>query len=130
MWLPAKNHVRLVVVNTSGTFAYLTWPLVVLGGFGVMVLLLRWTSSSGRSLVQRRPQSGEPTEYGLLVVVASPATFIEGEQLRLRLLESGVRGTLAPTVQGPRLMVFPQDASVARALLETPPPGPDGPPRP
>ena len=117
-------------MNTSGSFAYLAWPLVVGGGFTVMLLLLRWTFSSGHSLVQRRPTSGEPTEYGLLVVVASPATFIEGEQLRLRLLESGVRGTLAPTTQGPRLMVFPQDASVARALLETPPPGPGGAPRP
>jgi hypothetical protein len=117
-------------VNTSGSFAYLAWPLVVFGGFAVMVLLLRWTFSSGHSLVQRRPKQGEPTEYGLLVVVATPATFIEGEQLRLRLLESGVRGTLAPTTQGPRLMVFPQDASVARALLSTPPPDPGGPARP
>jgi hypothetical protein len=117
-------------VNTSGSFAYLAWPLVVFGGFALMVALLRWTFSSGHSLVQRRPKPGEPTEYGLLVVVATPKTFIEGEQLRLRLLESGVRGTLAPTTQGPRLMVFPQDASVARALLDTPPPGPNAPPRP
>lgn len=116
------------MVNTSGSFAYLAWPLVVFGGFAVMVLLLRWTFSSGHSLVQREPKQGEPTEYGLLVVVATPTTFIEGEQLRLRLLEAGIRGTLAPTTQGPRLMVFPQDASVARALLETPPP--DDRPRP
>jgi hypothetical protein len=117
-------------MNTSGGFAYLAWPLVVFGGFAVMVVLLRWTFSSGHSLVQRRPKPGEPTEYGLLVVVASPSTFIEGEQLRLRLLESGIRGTLAPTTHGPRLMVFPQDESVARALLSTPPPGPDDRPRP
>jgi hypothetical protein len=109
-------------VNTSGSFAYLAWPIVVLGGFTVMVILLRWTFSSGHSLVQRTPRQGAPTEYGLLEVVATPSTFIEGEQLRLMLLESGIRGTLAPTTQGPRLMVFPQDASVARALLENPPP--------
>jgi len=117
-------------MNTSGDLAYLAWPLVVFGGFGVMVLLLRWTFSSGHSVIERRPQQGEPTEYGLLVVVATPSTFIEGEQLRLRLLESGVRGTLAPTTKGPRLLVFPQDASVARALLSTPPRGPNDPPRP
>jgi hypothetical protein len=109
-------------VNTSGSFAYLAWPLVVFGGFTVMVLFLRWTFSSGHSLVQRRPKQGAPTEYGLLEVVASPSTFIEGERLRLVLLESGVRGTLVPTTQGPRLMVFPQDASVARAILANPPP--------
>lgn len=111
-------------VNTSGTFAYLVWPLIVLGGFGVMVLALRWTSAPGKSLVQRRPRQGAPEEYGLLVTVAAPDTFIEGEQLRLRLLASGVQATLAPTTQGPRLMVFPQDASVARALLAGPPPPP------
>jgi hypothetical protein len=106
------------------------WPLVVFGGFTVMVILLRWTFSSGHSLVQRRPTQGAPTEYGMLVVVATPATFIEGEQLRLQLLESGVRGTLAPTTHGPRLMVFPEDESVARALLANPPPGPSAQPGP
>ncbi len=113
-------------MQTSGDFAYLAWPLVALGGFTVMVLLLRWTFSSGHSVVQRRPKQGEPSEYGLLVAVASPATFIEGEQLRRHLLASGVRGTLVSTRRGPRLMVFPQDASVARALLSSPPPS--GPP--
>jgi FtsP/CotA-like multicopper oxidase with cupredoxin domain len=111
-------------VNTSGSFAYLGWPLVVIGGFAVMVGLLRWAFSPGHSLVQRRPKSGSPGEYGLLVAVATPSTYIEGEMLRLRLLESGVRGTLVTTTEGPRLMVFDRDASVARALLLSPPPSP------
>jgi FtsP/CotA-like multicopper oxidase with cupredoxin domain len=106
-------------VDTSGT-----WPFVALGGFALMVLLLRWSFSTGHSLVERRPRSGTPTEYGLLVPVAAPSTYIEGEQLRLRLLESGVRATLATTTDGPRLMVFEQEASVARALLLSPPPSP------
>jgi hypothetical protein len=110
-------------VQTSGSFVYLAWPLVVFGGFAVMLLLLRWTFSSGHSVVQREPKQGDPTEYGLLVAVATPSTFIEGEQLRLLLLESGIPGTLVTTRQGPRLMVFPRDASVARALLSNPPPG-------
>jgi FtsP/CotA-like multicopper oxidase with cupredoxin domain len=104
--------------------------LVVFGGFAVMLVLLRWTFSSGHSLIQRQPRQGEPSEYGLLVSVATPATFIEGERLRLTLLESNIRGTLVTTTHGPRLMVFPQDASVARAILETPRPGPEDPPRP
>jgi FtsP/CotA-like multicopper oxidase with cupredoxin domain len=108
-------------VNTSGSFAYLGWPLVVIGGFAVMVLLLRWTFSTGHSLVQRRPRSGAPGEYGLLVAVATPSTFIEGEQLRLRLEAVGIRATLVTTTEGPRLMVFARDASVARATLRNPP---------
>jgi hypothetical protein len=103
-------------VDTSGI-----WPLVVLGGFAVMVAFLRWSFGPGHSLVQRRPKPGIPTEYGLLVPVAEPGTYIEGEQLRLRLLASGVRATLVTTTLGPRLMVFDQDASVARALLLNPP---------
>jgi hypothetical protein len=113
-------------VYTTGSFVYFAWPFVVFGGFAVMVLLLRWTFSSGHSVIQRRPKQGDPSEYGLLVAVATPSTFIEGERLRLLLLESGVRGTLVTTRQGPRLMVFGQDASVARALLHNPPPGSPG----
>jgi hypothetical protein len=109
-------------VTTEGSFSYLTWPVIVLGGFGVMVLLLRWTFSSGSSLVQRQPKTGSASEYGLLVPVASPGNFIEGEQLRLRLLASGIRGTLVTTTEGPRLMVFDRDAAVARAILRSPPP--------
>jgi hypothetical protein len=104
-------------VDTSGA-----WPLVALGGFAVMVLLLRWSFSSGHSLIERPPKQGSPSEYGLLVPVAAPSTYIEGEQLRLRLLESGVRATLVTTTHGPRLMVFEREASVARALLLSPPP--------
>jgi hypothetical protein len=112
------------VVNTSGGFAYLGWPLVVLGGFGLMVFFLRWTFSSGSSVVQRRPRSGAPGEYGLLVPVAEPDTLIEGEQLRLRLLDSNLRATLVETTHGPRLMVFAKDASIARSLLSSPGPDP------
>jgi FtsP/CotA-like multicopper oxidase with cupredoxin domain len=107
-------------VNTSGSFAYLAWPTVVLGGFAVMVLALRWTFSSGHSLVQRRPKTGSPSEYGLLVPVSAPSTMIEGEQLRLQLLHSGIRATLVTTTEGPRLMVFEREASAARAILKNP----------
>jgi hypothetical protein len=105
-------------MNTSGTFAYLGWPLIVIGGFVVMVLFLRWTFSTGSSLIARRPKQGAPDEYGLLVPVAAPRTFIQGEQLRLKLLASNVHCTLVSTTEGPRLMVFPKDAAIAKALLE------------
>ena len=108
-------------MNTSGTFAYLAWPLLVIGGFGLIVLLLRWTYTPGRSVVARRPRQGAPGEYGLLVPVAAPSTMIEGEMQRLHLLESGIRGTLVTTTEGPRLMVFEPEAAIARELLKLPP---------
>ena len=114
-------------MNTSGGFAYLAWPLVVIGGFAVMVLALRWAFSPGRSLVERRPRAGSPGEYGLLVPVAAPSSPSEGERLRSHLESSGVRATLVTTTAGHRLMVFDQDAAIARALLSAGPPPPDAP---
>ncbi len=111
-------------MTTERTLSFVAWPLVAIAAVGVLMLILRWAYSPGHSLVERRPHQGDPDEYGVLTTVAAPATFIEGEQLRLRLAASGIRATLAPTTQGPRLMVFPDDAKTARALLDAPPPPP------
>ncbi|GAA3618816.1 hypothetical protein GCM10022223_39530 [Kineosporia mesophila] len=105
--------------------SYLLSILTVLLGFGVMVLFLRWTFSSGKSVVARRPKQGGEREYGLFVPVATPATMIEGEQLRLRLIANEIRGKLVQTTDGPRLMVFEQDEKIARSILAAPPPPPD-----
>ena len=112
---------------TSGSAADAAWPLVVIGGLTLMVLLLRWAFSPGHSLVQRRPVTGNPDSYGLLTTVAEPGTMIEGEQQRRLLEDAGVRATLVQTTAGPRLMVFPEHASVARALLSAGPRPPDAP---
>ena len=109
-------------MTTEHTFSFVAWPLIAVGAVAVLMLILRWAYSPGHSLVERRPHTGAPDEYGMLTTVASPATFIEGERLRLRLEASGIRATLVPTTQGPRLMVFPDDAKIARALLESPEP--------
>lgn len=101
--------------------------VIVMAGFGVMLLFLRWTFSSGKSLVERRPRQGGEHEYGLFVPVASPSTMIEGEQLRLLLEANQVRNKLVQTKDGPRLMVFEQDERVARAILASPPPPPKRP---
>ncbi len=84
---------------------------------GILVLLLRWTYSTGHSVVARRPRPGHQDEYGLLVAVSDPATYIEGEMQRQTLEASGIRATLAQTLDGPRLMVFRHDRERARALL-------------
>ncbi len=83
----------------------------------VLVLALRWTFSRGHSLVARRASPGRSDQYGLLVVVSEPSTFVEAEVARRRLEDAGLRATLAPTTDGPRVLVFPEDASTARAVL-------------
>ena len=49
--------------------------------------------------------------------MASPGTYVEGEILRRTLEAAGVRATLASTLDGPRVLVFPDDAGRAREIL-------------
>lgn len=99
------------------SYSYLFGPITALLAVGVLSLLLRWTFGRGGSLVERRPSRGAEKDYGLLVAVASPSTYVEGEILRRKLADGGLRATLATTTTGPRLMVWPQDERAARALL-------------
>ena len=85
---------------------------------GVLALLLRWAyGGRHRSLVERRPTAGSVDDYGLMVSVASPGTFIEGEVSRQRLESAGIRAQLVTTTEGPRLMVLREHEASARRLL-------------
>lgn len=93
---------------------------------GVLALILRWAyGGRKRSLVERRAQVGQEGEYGLMVAIASPGTFIDGEVSRQRLGAAGIKASLVSTAQGPRLMVFADDEARARGVLARP----SGPPR-
>lgn len=101
----------------GGQVSFLLAPILAFVGVGVLVLLLRWAFSRGHSVVAAPAKSGTPDEYGLLVPISAPATYIDGEVSRRRLEDSGIRATLATTVDGPRILVFPKDADRARSLL-------------
>jgi hypothetical protein len=100
------------------SYSYLFGPLVALLAVGVLALLLRWAFGHGGSLIPRRPRPGSPDEYGLLIPIAAPDTYAGGELLRLQLLDSGIRATLAQTSQGPRVMIWPADEANARLVLQ------------
>jgi hypothetical protein len=100
-----------------GSYSFAFGPLMALGALGLLVLVLRWSHGRGRSLVQRQVRPSDPDDYGVLVPIASPGTYIDGEVQRQRLESAGIRATLARTVDGPRLMVFPEDEGRARTLL-------------
>ncbi len=105
-------------VGASGSFfTLLVAPFMALLVIVVLALLLRWAFSHGSSVVARPPTAGAEDEYGMLVTVAAPATFIEAEAERSRLVAAGVRATLAPTTDGPRVLVFPRDLERATAIL-------------
>jgi hypothetical protein len=91
-----------------------------LAGFPVvlfLILILKWATARGKSLIERTAVPGFEDEYGSLVAVAEPNNHIEGEMLRQKLLSVGIRATLTQTKSGPRIFVFPEEASVARAHL-------------
>ena len=98
-------------------FSYVFGPLTAFGGLALLILVLRWSTSSGGSLVQRPVRPGDASDYGLLVPVAEPRTAAEGEAIRLRLEQRGLRATLARTNDGPRVLVFAGDEARARLLL-------------
>lgn len=89
------------------------------GFFALLVLipLLKWAFARGKSVVERPIRIGNEDEYGLLVPVAEPGNHIEGEMLKRKLLDSGIRANLVQTTTGPRLMVNRDEASIAKALL-------------
>jgi hypothetical protein len=103
------------VTGTSASF--LVGPLMAFGVVGILVLLLRWTFRRGSSVVARQARPGAEDDYGLMVAVASPSTYVEGEILRRTLEDARIRAQLAQTLDGPRLMVWPQDADRARELV-------------
>jgi len=103
--------------GVSGSFSFLFGPLVAAGGLVILILILRWAFRRGASVVAAPARSGSEEEYGLLVSVASPGSYAEGEITRRRLEDAGIRANLAQTLDGPRVMVWPADEVRARALL-------------
>jgi len=75
--------------------------------------------SRGQSVVERPRRVGNEDEYGILEVVAAPGNFIEGEILKQKLQEHGIKATLTQTKQGPRILVFPNEVKAAAAVLRT-----------
>lgn len=105
-------------VPVGNSFSYAFGPLIAFVAIGVLVLILRWAFSSKRtSVVAAASKPGTADEYGMLTPIASPATYIDGEILRRRLEDAGIRANLASTLDGPRVMVWPQDEQRARDVL-------------
>ncbi|NBU32292.1 MAG: hypothetical protein EBS36_03870 [Actinobacteria bacterium] len=98
-------------------FSFAFGPIVGFLGIGAMVLVLIWAFSRGHSVVERPAKSGRPTDYGLLMPIATPSDYIQGEMLRRRLVDSGIQATLATTNDGPRILIWPGDADQAEAIL-------------
>lgn len=86
---------------------------------GILIILLRWAFSRGKSVIERPSKVGNDNEYGLLEVVAKPGNHIEGEMLKRKLEEHGIKATLTQTKQGPRILVFRNELKAAQAILRS-----------
>jgi hypothetical protein len=106
-------------------YAYLWGPVLTFLVVALLALVLRWAYPGRRtSLVSRRARPGPATDYGLLVTVAAPASEEEAAWCVRRLTNGGIQATVAHTVEGRRIMVWPDDERRARKLLGPPPPPP------
>ena len=99
------------------SFSYVFGPLVAAGMLIFFVFFHRWAFRRGASVVAAPAKAGRTDEYGVLTPVASPGTYVEGEMIRRRLEDAGIKCNLAQTLDGPRIMVWPVDEARARGLL-------------
>ena len=110
-----KESVMLGGINNTLFFTSFAGFAVM----GLFIILLKWAFSRGSSLVEKPKKIGDEDQYGLLKVVASPGNFVEGEMLRLKLDEHGIKATLTQTKSGPKILVFEKEISVAQAILRS-----------
>ena len=93
------------------------------GGFvavGILIFFLKWAfSSNNKKLIVTPISAGKKNEYGLLKALPTPGNYIEAEMALLKLTDSNIKATLTQTLQGPSLMVFERDFSVALAVLKS-----------
>jgi hypothetical protein len=104
------------------SYHYMVGPLAALLALGVLVLICRWvfsTSHRDDRTARRLAAARARGDYGLLVPVATVTAAEDGQSLRARLAEAGVRCTLAPGQQEGiwAVLVFRADAERARSLV-------------
>jgi hypothetical protein len=99
------------------SYSYLFGPLVAAGLIIFFVFFLRWAFRRGTSVVAAPARPGRTDEYGVLIPIATPGTYVEGEIIRRQLEAVGIRCNLAQTLEGPRVLVWPADADQAKAVL-------------
>lgn len=104
----------------NGSPQYTVGPIVAVVVVCLLALVLRWIFGGKRSRAPARP-SGAVGEYGLLRRIAVLDGPAEGDAVRAVLAEAGIRSTVTVRPDGQvELLVFPDDAERARALLPPP----------
>jgi hypothetical protein len=104
-------------VPSWGSYSYAFGPLVATGVLVGLVVVLRWAFGHGQSVVAAPPRPGPPTDYGVLVPVAAPATSAEAQRMQRDLHARAIPCTVASTSEGLRVLVWPDQEAAARTAL-------------
>ena len=89
---------------------------------GARLLLLPARGVVEVELRERAHQHRVALDAGVLQQLgreSDAAGLIEGEILRLKLVEAQIKATLTQTKDGPRLFVFARDEKIARTVLKS-----------
>ncbi|MFM7980103.1 MAG: hypothetical protein ACKPKO_12380, partial [Candidatus Fonsibacter sp.] len=79
----------------------------------------KWAYSPKKSsLIERPTKASFKDDYGMLVPITNPENYADGEKLRQKLLANNIKATLAFTLEGPQIMVWPKDEKIAKELLK------------
>lgn len=113
---PAHNH----SVGSFGSYSFLVGPVIALIAVVGLLLVAKWMTGGRASLIAEEPTPGAAEEYGLMIPVASPRNERAATEVEARLAEAGLRARSVQTTQGWRVMVWAEDVSRARAVLDTP----------
>ncbi len=103
-----------------GSYSFLFGPVIALAGLAGLLLVARWASGGRASLIERPPARGAAEEYGLMIPVASPPGPRALADVMAQLSAAGIRARQVDTVEGTRVMVWAEDVSRARAVLDAP----------
>jgi hypothetical protein len=107
-------------MGTWGSYSFLAGPLIALVALGGLLLVARWMAGGRASLIEQPPRTGAAEEYGLMIPVASPRDDRDAQRVASRLTAAGVRSRAVHTTEGPRVMVWAEDLSRARSVLDGP----------
>lgn len=86
-------------------------------GLALLVVVLKWGFSTNRKMIVTPIKAGKKDQYGLLKPLPTPANYIEAQMALQKLVDSNIKATLTQTLDGPQLMVFEKDISIAKSIL-------------
>ena len=100
-----------------GSLSFMYGPLFALVGIGVLVLILRWGWTRGKSVVGGSTRPGHPDNYGELEIVASCDNLVKAEMIKMALKDHSIQATVANTTAGPKVYVWPKELEIAKTVL-------------